>query len=94
MYTQIPSRGHKPWIGDKCQDCQYRCDKCEEMYNRVPETHMKCVAICWCCANACNGRCQYMMTGKPIEGSTYTQRTLKDGTVNTNVRTCPKFERG
>lgn len=94
MYNQIPSRGHKPWIGDKCQDCQYRCEECERRYNRVAETHMKCIAICWCCKHACDGSCAYMMTGKIPEGAVYTQRTLKDGTVNTNIRECFGFERG
>lgn len=94
MYNYIPNRGGRMLNKERCQECQYFCGKCVEMNNRVDTPHGKRDALCFCCSHCTDGSCQYMMTGKPIEGSVYTQRTLKDGTINTNVRTCPYFERG
>lgn len=82
-------------LGDKCQECPYFSEECVTRNDRVPETHVKQHSICWCCANACDGnKCEYIRTGIPYEDSTYKTRTLKDGTVCINVRTCPYFERG
>lgn len=79
---------------EKCMTCGYFCEKCVQMNNRVDSPHAERDSLCLCCGKSTNGTCGYMMFGKPLEGSTYTQRTLKDGTVNINIRTCPYFERG
>lgn len=94
MYNRTPYKGYHMLNKEKCRTCQYYCDKCVEMNNRVDTPHAERDALCFCCTHCTDGSCSYMMTGKPIEGSVYNQRTLKDGTINTNIRTCPGFERG
>lgn len=94
MYNKVKERAyHSPYTG-KCIGCIYRCEECSRRQNRNPETHTENLALCWCCGHSTDGTCQYMMDGEPYEDSIYTQRTLKDGTINTNIRTCPNFERG
>ena len=94
MYTYKPLGKQRLTNKEKCRTCSYWSEKCVQINNRVDTPHSERDALCWCCAHVVDGTCQYAMTGKIIEGSVYTQRTLNDGTINTNIRLCPNFERG
>lgn len=94
MYNSIPRRALHGLNKEKCQTCSYFCEKCIEMNNRSDTPHAIRDAICWCCKKCTNGECQFIMTGRPYEGSVYNERTLTDGTKTVNVRLCPNFERG
>jgi len=94
MYNYNPRMARRARIGDKCKDCPYFCQLCEEKYNRVAESHFKEHVLCWCCKHSTDGSCSYIMSGRPYEDSTYKQRELSNGTINTNIRTCEHFERG
>lgn len=94
MYNHIPNKGYKQLNKEKCRTCQYFCDKCIEMNNRVDTPHAERDCLCWCCERSTNGTCEFMMNGTIPEGAIVLQRVLGDGTESVNVRTCPNFERG
>jgi len=93
MYNKREYKSNKPGR-EKCKTCKYNCKKCEDMYKKNPTSHTMRDALCWCCAKATDGSCQYMMTGKVYEDTVYHTKRLRDGTVGTNISDCPKFVRG
>lgn len=86
--------GYKRLNKEKCRDCQYFCEECIRINNRVDTPHAERDALCWCCRHCTDGQCNFMMKGIIPEGAIFFQRTLTDGTDTVNIRTCPNFVRG
>lgn len=73
-------------VRGKCKDCEYKCDKCEEIAAKhiADEVKPAGITLCWCCKHAIpvkdkDGRysqgCPWTISKQPVNGWDVSQVT-------------------